>query len=151
LIDKEQYLQNMGKAGSELVNAAKRKPGRPPGTGKMTGITQRNILHVQKLFQEHGQEALDTILAIMRDEAVDPPVRLKAANDVLNRGFGTAVSTQVVMQITDDENKTPVNPQQIGRASTEELQAVLATLQQFLEAESKMVDVTPTNDYEKNS
>ena len=128
----------MGK--ESLLAQAKRKGGRPPG---MSNVTQRNIRHVQKLFQEHAEEALETMLGIMRDEEADPAVRLKASNDILNRGFGTPVSTQVIMQLNESESKTPVNPAQIGRASTEELQAVLATLQNFLESESKMVDVTP--------
>ena len=131
----------MGKAGADLVSQAAKKKGRPPG--RMNGITRRNILHVQNMFQEHAEEALETMLGIMRDEEVDPAVRLKAGNDILNRGFGTPVSTQVIMQLNESESKTPVNPAQIGRASTEELQAVLATLQKFLESESKRVDGTP--------
>lgn len=134
----------MAKAGEDLVSKAAKKKGRPPG--RMNGITQRNILHVQRMFQEHGQEALDTMLLIMRDEAVDPPVRLKAANDVLNRGFGTPVSTQIMISLDESDKGSPVNPAQIGRASTDELQAVLATLQNFLESESKMVDVTPDSE-----
>jgi hypothetical protein len=141
--EQKQGILFMPMASKELIEGASKKRGRPPGSKGMHGVTKRNVQHVQKLFQEHGQEALDVMLSIMRDEAVDPPVRLKAANDVLKRGFGTAVSTQVVMQITESENQSPVNPAQIGRASTDELQAVLATLQQFLESESKMVDVTP--------
>lgn len=136
----------MPMASKALIESAAKKKGRPPGTTGLHGVTKRNVQHVQKLFQEHGQEALDVMLSIMRDESIDPPVRLKAANDVLNRGFGTAVSTQVVMQITDGENQSAVNPMQIGRASTDELQAVLATLQNFLESESKMVDVTPDSE-----
>jgi hypothetical protein len=141
-------MPNPNKTFSEL---AKKKPGRPPGSGGMHSVTKRNVMHVQRMFQEHAEEALETLVSIMRDDGADHAVRVRAANDVLNRAYGTPVSTQVVMQLSDDENKTPVNPTQIGRASTEELQAVLATLQNFLEAESKMVDVTPTNDYEKNS
>lgn len=133
----------MPMASKALVEKASKKVGRPPGSKGMHGVTKRNVQHVQRLFQEHGQEALDVMLKIMRDESIDPPVRLRAANDVLNRGFGTAVSTQVVMQLTESENQSAVNPLQIGRASTDELQAVLATLQNFLESESKMVDVTP--------
>lgn len=130
-------------AKESLLAAAKKKGGRPPG---MTNVTQRNIRHVQKLFQEHAQEALETMLMIMRDEGADASVRLKASNDILNRGFGTPVSTQVVMQLTEGEEKPLVNAQQIGVASTEDLQAVLATLSRYLEAEAKMVDVTPENE-----
>lgn len=109
----------------------------------MHGITQRNVRYVQKMFQEHAQEAMETMLEIMRDEEADHAVRLKASNDILNRGFGTPVSTQVIMQLDEKDKGSAVSGAQIGQASTDELQSVLATLQRYLESESKMVDVTP--------
>ena len=58
-------------------------------------------------------------------------------------GFGTPVSTQVIMQLDEKDQVSPVSGAQIGVASTDELQSVLSTLQRFLESESKTVDVTP--------
>ena len=134
------------KAKSEIVEAAAKKRGRPPGYAGMSSITKRNYRYVQKMFQEHEQQAMEVMVEIMQDVTVDPPVRLKAANDILNRARGTPVSTSVVISMDESEERSNVNPAQIGRASTEELQAVLATLQNFLESESKMVDVTPENE-----
>lgn len=140
------------KAKAEIVEGAAKKRGRPAGPAGLSSITKRNYRHVQKMFQEHEQRALEVMVEIMQDDGVDPPVRLKAANDILNRARGTPVSTSVVISLEEGENQSAVNPMQIGRASTDELQAVLATLQNFLESESKMVDVTPIgNDYENNS
>ena len=127
-------------AKESLHAAVKKKPGRPPG---LTHVTQRNVRYVQKLFQEHAQEAMDVMLGIMRDDEADHAVKLKAANDILNRGFGTPVSTQVIMQLDEKDQVSPVSGAQIGVASTDELQSVLSTLQRFLESESKTVDVTP--------
>jgi len=129
---------SMGK--ESLISQAKKKGGRPPG---LASVTQRNVRYVQKMFQEHAQEAMETMLEIMRDEEADHAVRLKASNDILNRGFGTPVSTQVIMQLDEKDKGSAVSGAQIGQASTDELQSVLATLQRYLEAESKTVDVTP--------
>jgi hypothetical protein len=122
---------------------AKRKPGRPPGPGS---TTRRNVLAAQKMFQEYAQEALDTMVAIMRDPDADHAVRLKASNDVLARAYGTPVSVSVQHQIQERENVSPVDPLRIGNAATEDLQLLAQTLTKYLSESSNadVIDVTPT-------
>jgi hypothetical protein len=98
------------------------------------------------MFQEHGQEALDTMLVIMRDESADKAVRLKAANDILNRGFGTPVSTQIVEKIITDERQSPISPAAISAAGTSELMALADALGRFVSQEALTLDVTPDED-----
>ena len=119
--------------------------GRPKGTtGIPQKMTKRGVVAARKMALVYAEEALEKIVDIMRDEEADHAVQLKAANDVLNRAYGTPVSMQIVEKIESDANNgSNVNPAQIGQASTDELQSVLATLQRYLEAESKTVDVTP--------
>ncbi len=116
------------------------KVGRPRG---QQGPTRRNIRKVQEMFQEHGQEALETMLTIMRDKTADKAVRLKAANDILNRGYGTPVSTQIVEKIITDERQSPISAGAISAAGTEELAALADVLGRFISTEALTLDITP--------
>jgi hypothetical protein len=97
------------------------------------------------MFQEYAQEALDTMVAIMRDPDADQAVRLKASNDVLARAYGTPVSVSVQHQIQERENVSPVDPLRIGNAATEDLQLLAQTLTKYLSESSNadIIDVTP--------
>ena len=121
---------------------AKSKGGRPPGPAK---TTRRNIMAAQRLFQEHAQEALETMIGIMRDPEADHAVRLKAANDVLNRAYGTPVSTTVQVQISEEEREAIIDSSLIAAASTPELLALAEALAQYVDANPApdVVDVTP--------
>ena len=133
-------------AGSGFLKAAhdtaKSKGGRPPGPAK---TTRRNIMAAQRLFQEHAQEALETMIGIMRDPEADHAVRLKAANDVLNRAYGTPVSTTVQVQISEEEREAIIDSSLIAAASTPELLALAEALSRYVDANpvGDVVDVTP--------
>jgi hypothetical protein len=126
-----------------VEEAAKRKPGRPPGTGGPQAVTRRNVLAAQKMFQQYAEEAMHTMVEIMRDPDADHAVRLKAANDIQNRAYGTPVSTQVQHKIISDENGSPVNAQALTSAATAELEQLAQTLARFVEAERNTIEVTP--------
>lgn len=126
-----------------VEEAAKRKPGRPPGTGGPQAVTRRNILAAQKMFQAYAEEAMLKIVDIMRDEDADHAVRLKAANDLLNRAYGTPVSTQVQHKIIEDERDTPINIAALTGAATRDLEQLAQTLARFIESERATIDVTP--------
>jgi len=133
----------MGKPTGEFAAAtkeAKRKPGRPPGPAK---VTRRNVLAAQKMFQEYAEEAMLTMVEIMRDEDADHAVRLKAANDIQNRAYGTPVNTQVQHKIIEDETGSPVNTAAISSSGTKELETLAQTLARFVEQEKNTLDVTP--------
>ena len=126
-----------------VEEAAKRKPGRPPGTGGPQAVTRRNVLAAQKMFQQYAEEAMHTMVEIMRDPDADHAVRLKAANDIQNRAYGTPVSTQVQHKIISDETGSPVNAQALTSAATPELEQLAQTLARFVEAERNTIEVTP--------
>ena len=121
---------------------AKSKGGRPPGPAK---TTRRNIMAAQRLFQAHAQEALETMIGIMRDPEAEPAVRLKAANDVLNRAYGTPVSTTVQVQISEEEREAIIDSSMIAAASTPELLALAEALSRYVDSNpvGDVVDVTP--------
>jgi len=122
---------------------AKKKPGRPPGTGGPVGLTRRNVMAAQKLFQEYEREALDVMVEIMRDVEADHAVRLKAANDIWNRSRGTPVSVSIQHQIQERENVSPISTGAISGAATAELEQLAAVLARFIESERATIDVTP--------
>ena len=130
---------------AKALAGAKSQGGRPPGPRGPNSVTRRNIMAAQKLFQQHAQEAMETMIAIMRDPEADHAVRLKAANDIMNRGYGTPVSTTVQLQINDDEREAVINSSQLAAASTPELMALAAALSKYVEAnpEPDVIDVTP--------
>lgn len=49
------------------------------------------------IAREHAEEALGVIVEVMRDPLSEPKDRLKAANDLLERGYGKA--TQAIIAI----------------------------------------------------
>ena len=124
----------------KAMAAAKSKGGRPPGPAT---TTRRNVLAAQRMFQGFAKEALDTMVAIMRDEDADIAVRLKASNDILNRAYGTPVSVQVQEKIITDERESPISTGAISTAGTRDLEQLAATLARFIEAERATIDVTP--------
>lgn len=140
LIEKKETIFPMGDL-AKANEAAKKKPGRPPGP---SSVTRRNVMLAQKLFQEYAEEARDTIVSIMRDEDNDPTVRLKAANDCLSRGFGTPVSVSVQEKIVSDETGSPVSGQAISQAGTSELMALAQALSKYVEDNQNTIDITPS-------
>jgi hypothetical protein len=131
-------------SGSGILKAAyegeKRKPGRPPGPAK---TTRRNILAAQKMFQQYAEEAMLKIVDIMRDDEADHAVRLKAANDLLNRAYGTPVSTQVQHKIIEDERDSPISAVALSSAGTKELLALAQALSKYVEDKNNTIDITP--------
>ena len=128
---------------SKAQEKAKRKPGRPPGTGGPQAVTRRNIRMVQKMYAEHAQEALNTYLEIMRDPEVEPAVRIRAAKDITDRAFGTPVSTQIVEKTINDERSSPVSGEAISAAGTAELAQLAQALSRYVEDKENTIDITP--------
>lgn len=131
-------------SGSGILKAAyegeKKKPGRPPGPAK---TTRRNILAAQKMFQQYAEEAMLKIVDIMRDEEADHAVRLKAANDLLSRAYGTPVSTQIQHRIMEDERDSPISAVALSSAGTKELLALAQALSKYVEDKENTIDITP--------
>jgi hypothetical protein len=59
---------------------------------------------VRKLARDHGQAALETLIALMRNKRVAPSVRVAAASAVLDRGYGRAAqSVEGKLELTAPE------------------------------------------------
>ena len=114
--------------------------------------TKMNIIKANKLFLEYAEEALHVMVEIMRDEENDASVRLKAANDIHNRAFGTPVNTSVQHQIREQAaSGTGLSEEAVLSASSDELRALADQLSKFVEAEENLVDITPNESDGKKS
>ena len=114
--------------------------------------TKLSIMKANKLFLEYAEEALHVMVDIMRDEENDASVRLKAANDIHNRAFGTPVNTSVQHQIREQAaSGTGLSEEAVLSASSDELRALADQLSKFVEAEENLVDITPNESDGKKS
>lgn len=55
-----------------------------------------------QLAREHTEEAVETLVEVMRDDTAPPAARVAAADKILNRGWGQAPQT---ITIKDDETQ----------------------------------------------
>lgn len=98
------------------------KPGmRNPGSFK-SGYDPRRIggtrvydgMTLAQMARKHGPEVLELWLRAMRDEELPWPIRLKASEYIMDRGFGKAVA---VIETT---------PRSLASLSNDELEAIAA-------------------------
>jgi hypothetical protein len=59
----------------------------------------RIILTVRDVAREHTEEAIETLAAIMRDEAAPAAARISACTELLNRGHGRPVDQRAMLMI----------------------------------------------------
>lgn len=120
------------------------RTGRPKGTGGAPQtMTKKGVWAARKMALVYAEEAIDKLVEVMRDENTDRNVQRQAANDLLNRAFGTPPSYQTVEKIVTDETGSPISTGAISTAGTRDLEQLAATLARFIEAERATIDVTP--------
>ena len=77
-----------------MIDKASRKDGRSrnggrrPGSGRKKGTPNRVGKDLRALAQAYTQEALETLVAIMRDKSAPQQARAMAADRVLDRAWG---------------------------------------------------------------
>jgi hypothetical protein len=60
-------------------------------------VKAKGTRSADSIARDHAEEALDVLVEVMRDPLSEPRDRLKAANDLLERGYGKA--TQAIIAI----------------------------------------------------
>ena len=78
----------------------KSKAGRPPGRANVATVAARRTLG--ELAREHTEEALETVLQVMRTGETHS-ARLAAANVILDRGYGRPAQAVTVKDGRDEE------------------------------------------------
>ena len=91
----------------------KGQSGNPGGRAKHRTVNGRSVA---ELARDHTEEALKTLVDIMRDSGAPAAARVSAADRVLNRGWGQAPQTVTV----DDKRE----PRDLSGLSDEQLEVI---------------------------
>lgn len=89
---------------SKSTGGAREGAGRPPG--RLNTATQIMRATISELAREHTQEALETVLAVMREGETDA-IRLAAAVQLLDRGYGRPAQAVAVSAGREGEGLEP--------------------------------------------
>jgi len=85
----------------------------------------RVILTVRDIAREHTEEAIETLAAIMRDEAAPAAARISACTELLNRGHGRPVDQRAMLmigaQLSSDRSVKEMSTQEIIQKLSESL------------------------------
>jgi hypothetical protein len=85
----------------------------------------RIILTVRDIAREHTEEAIETLAAIMRDEAAPAAARISACTELLNRGHGRPVDQRAMLmigaQLSSDRSVKDMSTQEIIQKLSESL------------------------------
>ena len=112
----------MSKKGAEKANNI----GRDPKTGRFlkgySGGTGRppKPEHIRDAFRSASMEALDVLLGILRDSCARPADRIRAAEIILDRGYGKPVVMEVEAQASDSGGGVILLPQAAEPVELEE-------------------------------
>jgi hypothetical protein len=89
--------------------------GRPKGLprtgGRAKGTPNKATVEIKALAQQHGPDAISTLVSIMKAAKQPPASRVAAAKELLDRGYGKAVQGVEV----SGPNGSPVAFQRIER------------------------------------
>ena len=82
------------------------------GQSGNAGGRPKEVGHVRELAKQHTEEAIKTLVAIMRDEEEPGRSRAAAAEALLNRGWG-APTQHVEMDVREAEPLTPYTDEEL--------------------------------------
>jgi hypothetical protein len=105
---------------SKSTGGAREGAGRPPGRANVATRALKATL--SEMAREHTQEALETVLQVMREGDTDA-IRLAAANIVLDRGYGRP---QAALEVTGAPGPADWEPirQAVASLTLQHLEAV---------------------------
>lgn len=81
-----------------------RKPGTPKTGGRQKGTPNKATRAVKELAGEYGEEAVRSLVEIMRDGEAPPAARVAASREILDRAYG-----KVTQPIAGDSEMPPVS------------------------------------------
>ena len=81
------------------------KGGKREGAGRKKGVarlsTERQRWRLAEMAKEHSPAALRVLVELVMDVGVSPDSRIKAANSILDRGYGKAVQGVAITGLED--------------------------------------------------
>lgn len=64
--------------------------GKREGAGRKKGVPNKLTADIKAIAQDYGEEAVKSLVEIMRDGDAPHAARVAAAKDILDRGYGKA-------------------------------------------------------------
>jgi len=96
----------------------------------------RVIMAVRDLAREHGDEAVQVLASIMRDDSSPAAARISAATEILNRGYGRPVD-QKAMVVMSQQVERALNLREMSTAD------IIAELQSMIPALDRRRSISP--------
>ncbi len=87
-----------------------------PGGRPLTRVKDGRTL--AQMARDHTEEALNTLLEVMRDKTQPGPARVAAADKVLNRGWGQAPQTLTVEEVRTSRDLSDMTVEQLEALRT---------------------------------
>jgi hypothetical protein len=78
---------------SNPIKKPAKRGGKRPGSGRKKGTPNRLTRNVKQYAAQFGEEAIDTLVAMMRNPETPPNSIVSAAKELLERGFGRPSQT----------------------------------------------------------
>lgn len=79
--------------------------GKKTGGGSRKGIPNKSTADIKVVAQRYGEDAIDTLVEIMKSKEAPPAARVNAAKEILDRGYGKSVQ----MMVPEDPDTTPLD------------------------------------------
>lgn len=76
-----------------MTTTKPKRGGKRPGSGRKPGTPNKTTFELKQVAAEHGREALNALISIIRNEETPPNVIVSACREVLDRGFGKPAIT----------------------------------------------------------
>lgn len=83
-----------------------RPKGQPKLGGRKAGTPNKNPRPLKELAQQYTEQALQCLVDIFQDKAAPHAARVSASKELLDRGHGKAVATQIISEATEGQRKT---------------------------------------------
>jgi hypothetical protein len=101
---------------SNPIKKPGQRGGKRPGSGRKKGTSNKATFELKQAAAEHGQEVLDALIRIIRDQETPANTIVAACRELLDRGYGKP--TQYV-----EENVTDgMTPDVLKRLETDMLE-----------------------------
>jgi hypothetical protein len=65
-----------------------KRGGKRPGSGRKKGVPNKSTIVLKEVAGEFSKEAVDTLVAVMRDSKTPPATKVQAADKILDRSHG---------------------------------------------------------------
>ncbi|MGZ8942615.1 MAG: hypothetical protein ACXW00_07610 [Methylobacter sp.] len=65
-----------------------KRGGKRPGSGRKAGAKNKATMALKEVAAQYSEEAIETLVAVMRDPETSPAVKVQAAEKLLDRSHG---------------------------------------------------------------